>query len=227
MSSKPLTQFWSSHFDAIRPLVPFEPGVDKVSTLDLSSAAAGLTPSVFGDLDKFGAFIDDRLRGCRYLAGGYGELRAIYGSSALFDGVEPRRLHLGVDIWGAAGTPVFAPFAGRIHSLAFNAARGDYGATLILAHDGPGFAWHTLYGHLSLDSLDGRAHGDDIAAGERIASFGPPPENGWWPPHLHFQVILDMEGFTGDYPGVCRASERGRYLVNCPDPAPLLGFMRV
>ncbi|HTJ14888.1 MAG TPA: peptidoglycan DD-metalloendopeptidase family protein [Dinghuibacter sp.] len=194
--------------------------------LDLSTAS-GLSPEVFGDLDKFSAFIDDRLRGNRYLVGGYAELRAIYASSALFDGSEPRRLHLGVDIWGAVETPVFAPFPGRVHSLAFNEARGDYGATLILVHEGPVAVWHTLYGHLGLSSLAGRTPGDIVAAGDRIASFGAPPENGWWPPHLHFQVILDMEGLVGDYPGVCRASEREYYLENCPDPMPLLGFMRL
>jgi len=51
-----------------------------------------------------------------------------------------------------------------------------------------------------------------------IAHFGEPNENGHWPPHLHFQIILDMELKQGDYPGVCKYSERQKYLANCPDP---------
>ena len=43
-------------------------------------------------------------------------------------------------------------------------------------------------------------------------------ENGHWPPHLHFQIILDMQLKEGDYPGVCKYSEREKYLANCPDP---------
>jgi hypothetical protein len=43
-------------------------------------------------------------------------------------------------------------------------------------------------------------------------------ENGGWPPHLHFQIIRDMEGFLGDYPGVAKKSELDHYQNNCPDP---------
>lgn len=66
--------------------------------------------------------------------------------------------------------------------------------------------------------------GQPVAAGEGIASFGPPAENGNWPSHLHFQVIENMEGMAGDYPGVCRVSERDKYLCNCPDANLLLNL---
>jgi murein DD-endopeptidase MepM/ murein hydrolase activator NlpD len=138
----------------------------------------------------------------------------------------PRRLHLGVDIWGPAGTPVHAPLEGTVHSFAFNDAYGDYGATLILQHKLDGVIFHTLYGHLSLHSIEDKREGADIAKGDWIAAFGEPAENGQWPPHLHFQVIQNMRGMKGDFPGVCRYSEREGYLANGPDPDLILGMLQ-
>lgn len=227
MNAKPLNKYWDTQEAGFRPVVPFYPEEDSLFHLDLSASNEDLSEAVYSDLDKFGAYID-ALRvhtGARYLVGGYAELRKIYGVSALFDASlsdEPRRFHLGVDIWGPAGTPVYAVAAGRLHSLGWNGAKGDYGGTLILAHDNGEMTWHTLYGHLSKATLTGKAKGDVFAAGDVLGALGEPPENGWWPPHLHFQVILDMQGMEGDYPGVCRYSEREAWLRNCPDPEGLL-----
>jgi very-short-patch-repair endonuclease len=137
-----------------------------------------------------------------------------------------RRLHLGLDIWGPAHTAVYTPLEGTVHSFAFNDHFGDYGATLILQHEINGLIFHSLYGHLSLASITGKKEGQRFEKGEMIATFGEPQENGHWPPHLHFQLILDMQGMKGDYPGVCRFSERERYLENCPDPDLLVGWMK-
>jgi murein DD-endopeptidase MepM/ murein hydrolase activator NlpD len=131
---------------------------------------------------------------------------------------EPRRLHLGVDIWGPAGTKVMAPLPGIVHSFAFNNNDSDYGATLILTHNLDGTGFHTLYGHISLNSIKNLYEGQRIAKGEVIAEFGMRYENGNWPPHLHFQLIADMQDWKGDYPGVCRFSERQQWLDNCPNP---------
>jgi hypothetical protein len=49
-------------------------------------------------------------------------------------------------------------------------------------------------------------------------------ENGNWPSHLHVQLIIDMEGWEGDYPGVCKFSEKERWLANCPDPDLMLNL---
>ncbi len=141
-------------------------------------------------------------------------------------GEEPRRLHLGIDIWGKPYTKVVAPLDGIVHSFAFNNAFGDYGATIILSHQIEGLPFYTLYGHLSLNSLKNLYEGQNIKGGDVFAEFGIPFENGQWPPHLHFQIILDMEGRKGDYPGVCKFSEREKYLANCPDPDLILGMMK-
>lgn len=192
---------------------------DKILLLNLSETNPKLTPETITDTETFSAYMNQTLQeiGCTYGIGGYNELRNLYARSTVFDGEEPRRLHLGVDIWGAAGTPVFAPLEGIIHSVAYNGSFGDYGATIILQHQLDGHIFHTLYGHLSLASIKGKTAGQVVAAGEQIATFGPAEENGAWPPHLHFQVVENMEDFIGDYPGVCRCSERKKYLANCPD----------
>jgi murein DD-endopeptidase MepM/ murein hydrolase activator NlpD len=161
--------------------------------------------------------------------GGYGEERVLYRRSPHFAGTgEARTVHLGVDLWAEAGTPVFAPLSGVLHSAQDNAGFGDYGPTLILEHRlvvpaAPGrppgiLRFYSLYGHLSRASLRGRQAGTPVAAGERLGTLGDFPENGDWPPHLHVQLIADVGRDQGDYPGVCAPSERERYLASCPDP---------
>lgn len=136
----------------------------------------------------------------------------------------PRRLHLGTDIWGKTFTKVMAPLNGIVHSFAFNNGFGNYGATIVLTHNLEGHTFHTLYGHLSLNSLKNLQEGQNVKKGDVFAEFGPPAENGQWPPHLHFQIIIDMQGLKGDYPGVCAFSEREKWLVNCPDPDLILNM---
>ena len=41
-------------------------------------------------------------------------------------------------------------------------------------------------------------------------------------PHLHFQLIRDMEGNLGDYPGVSSKRKLEFYIDNCPNPDLLL-----
>jgi len=107
---------------------------------------------------------------------------------------------------------------GIVHSFAFNNNDSDYGATIILTHNIEGESFHTLYGHLSLNSLKNLHEGKRIKKGEVFSEFGMRFENGNWPPHLHLQLIKDMQGWEGDYPGVCKYSEKEQWLLNSPDP---------
>lgn len=158
-------------------------------------------------------------------AGGYAEDRANY-TQPLFapEHDEARTVHLGIDIFAPAGADVFTPLPGRVHSSQINDNPGDYGPTIILEHAVGADKLHTLYGHLSRDSLKGLKPGAAFMAGEPIAQLGTKRENGGWPPHLHFQVLLDIGTAKGDYPGVCKRSEREKWLAICPDPRPLLGL---
>lgn len=213
-----------------QPVVAFDPEKDSLLLLDFTEANTSLTAAIVEDTQLFSNHIQRQLTnaGALYGIGGYDEHRTVYSRSRVFDapdGEEPRRLHLGIDIWGTAGTAVFAPLDGIVHSFAFNDHYGDYGATIILQHQLDGFQFHTLYGHLSLRDLAGLTEGKPIHAGELIAHFGEPQENGHWPPHLHFQLVIDPEGNKGDYPGVCQFSKRAQYLANCPDPDLILGML--
>jgi peptidoglycan LD-endopeptidase LytH len=214
------------------PVVPFEETIDKLVPLDLTAANTQLTAAMVADTRLFTGYINKTLAeaDARYGIGGYNEHRTVYSRSTVFDsidaGEEPRRLHLGTDIWGEEGTAIFAPLDGVIHSFAFNEQFGDYGATIILKHEMSGILFHTLYGHLSLLDLEGLHEGKSVERGALIAHFGAPYENGNWPSHLHLQVILDMGGRSGDYPGVCRYSERHFWLNNSPDPDLILNLNR-
>jgi murein DD-endopeptidase MepM/ murein hydrolase activator NlpD len=216
----------------IRQVVSFNPARDKLLLMNFTKANYELTSDIVNDTEQFSIYINHKLQttNSKLGIGGYNEHRTVYSRSKVFDSAdpeeEPRRLHLGIDIWGMAGTPVFAPLDGTIHSFSFNDHYGDYGATIIVNHEIDSYRFHSLYGHLSLKDLEGLVEGKKIKAGDELAHFGEPNENGQWPPHLHFQLIIDMEGKKGDYPGVCKFSERKKYLLNCPDPNLLLGMMR-
>lgn len=156
--------------------------------------------------------------------GGYNETRNLYQRSTVFknDNTDERNIHIGLDLWINESAAIYAALDGKIHSFQNNTALGDYGPTIILEHEIEGFKFHTLYGHLSLDSLKDKKVGNFVQQGEQIASLGLPPINGDYAPHLHFQIIIDMENKTGDYPGVCSSKTLSFYLRNCPDPNLLL-----
>lgn len=230
MPAKNLEQLLKKHANEFHAVVPFEKE-DKLLLLDFSEKNIELNSEILENTNLFIKYINSKLEvnGAKYGIGGYGEHRTIYSVSRVFDspdGKEGRRLHLGIDIWGKPYTKVMAPLDGIVHSFAFNNAFGDYGATIILTHNLQGQTFHTLYGHLSLNSIKNIQGGDRIKKGDVFAEFGIPFENGQWPPHLHFQLIIDMQGMKGDYAGVCKISEREKYLANCPDPDLILQMMK-
>ena len=220
--SNSIINILSTKAGSFHSVVKVDKNSDRFVTIDLTSSNTSLNSDVVGDIVKFEAFINEFLsmNGAKFAVGGYLEYRDLYSRSDVFSGSsvdEERRLHLGIDIWGTAGTVVYAPIDGIVHSFAMNDAKGDYGATIILQHEVKGLLFHTLYGHLSASDLDLEI-GQQIAKGSLLAHFGNHEENGYWPPHLHFQVILDMENKRGDYPGVCSLKNKSHYVKNCPDP---------
>lgn len=230
MPAKNIEQLLKNYVNEFHKVVPFEKG-DKLLLLDFTEANKELNPEILENTNLFINYINSKIEGAgaKYGIGGYGEHRTIYSMSRVFDspnGTEPRRLHLGIDIWGKPYTKIFAPLDGIVHSFAFNNAFGDYGATIILTHNLQGQTFHSLYGHLSLNSIKNIQEGDRIKKGDVFTEFGIPFENGQWPPHLHFQLIIDMEEKKADYPGVCKFSEREKYLSNCPDPDLILQMMQ-
>jgi murein DD-endopeptidase MepM/ murein hydrolase activator NlpD len=217
----------NNHPEAIGKVVDFDADHDRLYHFDLTAANKELTAEVINRPSMFSQLINEKLtnNNCRYGIGGYMEHRTIYAFSSHFDtDDEPRRLHLGVDIWCDAGTPVYAPLDGIVHSYQDNNNIGDYGPTIILQHDLDGLTLYSLYGHLSRTSLEGISTGKPVFKNQQIATFGNSNENGHWPPHLHFQLMFDMEGKQGDYPGVGKFSEKDIWQKNIPDPGLILKF---
>ncbi len=207
------------------PVLPVDLNGSNVARLDFSAANPLLATADLRNTADFSVLVDTLLarQNAQIGIGGYLEERIIYRRSpGLFSAGEPRTLHLGVDVWLPAGTPVLAPLPARIHSLADNAGFGNYGPTVILAHELEGLTFYSLYGHLAQQEWAALRAGQALAPGEAFATVGPPPENGAWPPHLHFQLMADMQGRQGDFPGVARASEREIWAELCPDPNLLL-----
>ncbi len=194
--------------------------------LDLSVGSLDIPrPEIVQDTEAFCAHVDRLMAesSAEVAVGRYDEARLVYVTE-LFRHAnnwrdENRTVHLGIDLFCDAGTPVHAPLDGIVHSAANNAADGDYGPTIILEHvvDGGAVRFFTLYGHLSLASLEGMTRGRKVLRGERIAWLGDPSVNGGWPPHVHFQVIVDMLGREGEFPGVAAPSERDIWLSLCLD----------
>jgi murein DD-endopeptidase MepM/ murein hydrolase activator NlpD len=208
-------------------LSQFAPLFDPVLTadnsvcMDLSSSSREFTELDEGALDT--AILQKLARaGAIAGVGGYLENRSIYAHTDLFEGDSERCIHIGIDVFMPADTPLYAPLDGIVHSFANRQVSGDYGPVIILRHELDHFEFHSLYGHLSESSLQGLGEGKRIAAGERFAWIGARPGNGNWPPHLHFQLIRDMQGHRGDYPGVVRPVDLDFFRQNCPDPMPML-----
>lgn len=190
--------------------------------LSLTEGAPGMEHA--GDPQAYWRWLENRLdtEDATFGIGLYGEDRDVYKGDQFRTPASPewRSQHLGIDIFIAAGTPLHAPLKGRVLSAVDNDLPFDYGPTIILEHhagdDGPVF-W-TLYGHLSRETLAMVKAGDEIAAGQQIGSIGDHTVNGGWAPHLHFQIITDRLGQTGEFAGVGQPSLWPVWRRISPDP---------
>ena len=194
--------------------------------IDLSAANPVLSALDFNESFTYEAFVENYLKTkkAKVAFGGYNEKRSLYKRSSIFknDATAERNIHIGIDLWTKAETPVLAALDGTVHSFKFNDGFGDYGPTIILRHQIENVVFHTLYGHLSLESIRNLEVGHVFAKGVKIGTLGDATVNGDYAPHLHFQIIINMGNQLGDYPGVCSESDLPFYLENCPDPNLLL-----
>ena len=205
------------------------PGPTPALDLSVGSPVLGLNRN-FEELPRFvrrlRRWLEDA--GAPAAVGGYGEVRPVYTTDDFQSegnyGPRWRSVHLGLDVWTPhAGAPVYAPLDGRVHSCGIDPTANGYGPTILLEHaPAPGLTFYTLYGHLSREALRELRAGTQVQGGAQIATLGAPDENGGWPPHLHFQVMLDVLDLVADYPGVAYPEERDVWLGLCPDPRTLL-----
>ncbi|SNZ00443.1 aminotransferase class III-fold pyridoxal phosphate-dependent enzyme [Flagellimonas pacifica] len=198
---------------------------NEVQHLDLSVSSKWIGHErEFNDLDLF-QFKINRLqkeKPNQIPAGGYLEPRPLYTSTE-YDKIgnnsrESRTIHLGVDFWLPAQTPVHAILNGEVVVAVNDEGNKEYGGLIILKHEVENLSFYTLYGHLTPDSATSKKRGETIKKGECIGYLGNYPENGNWAPHLHFQIMLSMLGHTKDFPGVAYFKQLGVWKDICPNP---------
>ncbi|MDP9249085.1 MAG: peptidoglycan DD-metalloendopeptidase family protein [bacterium] len=215
-----LSQILSNHAKSYAPVISGEFSQKQPFVFDFTKNNLDLKRVDITDIKAFENYVGLTLKkvGQKWGIGGYGENRVLYLSNLFLDRDEPRTVHLATDLWLPSGTKVYSPLSAKVHSFQDNNNPLDYGPTIILEHVLSGIKFYTLYGHLSRSSLKNIKVGMKIKKGQQVATLGNSMENGQWPPHLHFQVISDMLGKRGDFPGVARLSEKDYYLSICPDP---------
>jgi len=221
-----LNEYFDGKDTVVSPL-DLSIGIDLFHSINLSVYNKELKGVDITNQDTCQLYIDEVLErnDAKVAYGGYLEKRNLYADKSSFSGEEAARdIHLGIDFWTTSGTKVITPIKGSVHSFQNNNASGDYGPTIILQHKIKEFVFHTLYGHLSLESIESLFIGQEFEKGATLATLGTPEVNVNYAPHLHFQIIIDMEGIQGDYPGVCSEDTLEFYAKNCPDPNLLLNF---
>ncbi|MFT4673294.1 MAG: 4-aminobutyrate aminotransferase-like enzyme/Ser/Thr protein kinase RdoA (MazF antagonist) [Saprospiraceae bacterium] len=191
--------------------------------LKLSSTWVG-SKHEFNNLDLFEFKINQlqKQHPTKLIADGYLEPRPIY-TAATYDkkgntGTESRTVHLGVDFWLPAQTPVLTLFDAEVVTAVHDTEHKQYGGLVILKHKEDGLIFYTLYGHLSLASATALTVGDILKKGDKIGVLGNAKENGQWAPHLHFQIMLTMLDYTIDFPGVAYPQQMQVWKSICPDP---------
>eukprot|EP00536_Pseudo-nitzschia_multiseries_P000201 jgi/Psemu1/293948/fgenesh1_pm.3_\ len=175
--------------------------------------------------------------------------------SDLFDDLENtidgfggrRTVHLGIDLGGPVGTPVYAFADGTVHSVGYNPELGDYGHVVVVEHAWGDRDHHNhkqkrcwaLYGHLDASALvvssssssslspDGTEPlrpGDPVVRGQRLGRLGDIDENGGWiSAHLHFQLSTKPPDQPHDMPGAASRADRNAALAQYPDPRYVVG----
>ncbi len=222
----PKRSLWNNWFESNHSKLssPINLKNHRVIDIDLSVGSLDLgNNSNFVDIKKFERKINEILddEDTTLGIGGYKEVRPFYTTDAYKtegnNGPRWRTMHLGTDYWTKAGESVNAVEKGVVHSVQNNDADCDYGPTIIIKHETDnGVEYFTLYGHLSLASMELVSVGDIVISGDKIGEIGERSINGGWPPHLHFQLILDLLDINGDFPGVCYVQESKIWASICP-----------
>ncbi len=170
--------------------------------------------------DFTNGYDEDRILKTPYGIGKYNEKRKNMYKGELY--LDQRDIHMGIDIGGPVGTPVYSFYDGSVFMKAYNSFKLDYGYTLITEHIFDGVLLYALYGHLSQKSYDNITPGQSIKSGHIIGWMGDRYENGGWNPHVHFQLSYERP-IKCDMPGVVHEKDLLKSLEKYPDPRCVLG----
>ena len=214
----------AAHRNELHPVS--DGALENAAVFDLSVGSLDFPDiATFTDTDALAKRLRDLQGDASVGVGRYDETRLLYASEAFKaegeTGPEWRTLHLGLDLFETAGTTIYAPLAGTVHSAQVRPDPLDYGGCVVLEHtvsDERGdLTFYSLYGHLKPDSMAALEVGQSVSKGEALAELGAVHENGGWPPHLHLQLSTDDLGLKDDFPGVALPSQRDVWLSLSPD----------
>ena len=202
-------------------------GEELVSHLHPSLGRPTISAAYAGEAANLISVDDDNTP--KAMVGHYLEPRLVYTEDAFLTAAHPvdgrRTMHLGIDVFAAAGQDVFAPCDGVVVSAVDRAQRLNYGGVVVLAHKTDyGDEFYTLYGHLDPLTITGLTPGKTIVKGTKFAELGSVEVNGGWQPHLHFQLGISLMLHGDDWPGVADPDDTALYSALYPNPAALLGL---
>ncbi|HEY6539331.1 MAG TPA: aminotransferase class III-fold pyridoxal phosphate-dependent enzyme, partial [Ktedonobacteraceae bacterium] len=231
-TSSAVVHWLQAHSAEIGPIVEPELKFENVPVFDLSvgSPETGNVPET-RDITSLTQKPSGRMQTAHSAIGigRYNEARIIHTSIEQHietnGGPAWPTIHLGLDLFMAADSPVYAPLAGVVHSFGQNDETPG-GATLVLEHTvGEGaLIFYTLYGNVSADSLTALSNGMPVEQGAQIARICREPGNEGLPPHLHFQLVTDMLDRQGHFPAYALPGERDVWLSLSPDPNLVAGI---
>jgi len=203
----------------IAPLFPLEILGTPPIRFDLSRHNPALRPFSLGRLKSYIIDAFDTTT-FQWGYGGLGEGRDVDIPKAMLnDSHMEEGVHLGIDLWLPSHTPIFAPMAGTITLVHSDSQSG---VTIITEHRIADTMFHILLRRISRKSIDAYNEGMKVRYGDQIGTVGGEDENPVLPPHIHLQIIADLQNKKGDFPGVAKLSDKEKYLALCPNPEPLL-----
>lgn len=230
VAAEPGIMSWlESKRDGFAPILGIDLTGRPMVSLAVSDCAIPRDPTRLTDAEAGHLIEPESLTACPVQIGYFAEPRLIYTEPAFrltdHESGDRRTIHLGIDVFSPAGTPVCAPLDGTVFHAEDRSGRLDYGGVVILEHrTEDGDLFYTLYGHLNAEVATRLSKGDPVSQGEQFAELGDQSTNGGWDPHIHFQMALTVEGMDEDWPGVCLADEIDLWTGLCPNPAVLLNL---
>ena len=228
-----LSAWLETHRNDISPIVMSRPPRHRRTCWISASAAHCLERTRSTPTGKLAEAISDELRrvGSRVGIGRYDEARF---TSAAYRSIgkdtptdELASIHIGVDIYAAAGTPVRAPLPATVLRVTHHSGAQDPGATVILQHlCGEDARCFTLYGHLLAESVAGLTKGQRIEPGHVLGEVGTSEPGAGKLAHLHFQLATDLLDKEEGPPDMVPVSHRDVWKELSPNPNMLLGRRR-
>jgi 4-aminobutyrate aminotransferase-like enzyme/Ser/Thr protein kinase RdoA (MazF antagonist) len=203
LPAHPATAALERHLASLRPVAPIDAAGRELRLVDLGVSAERYA---FGEWQTPEGVAAAAAAGPGQLAvGRYGEARLHRGGAP--GRGEPATVHLGVDVFAAAGEPVRCPIDSQVVDT------GPDSITLQAAL--PGQAPFRLV----LEGVTPAQLGPDLAAGSVLGAVSPSPQRPL--PHLHLQLALEQ---VEPLPGWAAPSLRDAWMGLCPDPSALIGI---